>query len=183
MAELSLDSIRSAARTLEVCAVQNQRHGAVIDELDVHHGAEAPALDAHAERLQAGGEGLDQGLGGFGRRGLVEAGPAASAQVRVESELADHQRFAAAVEQGAIDAPGLVSEFQLFQDAAGDAHDRIELIRVVGEAAAAGPVALRRAGRSLVLPLERDAALGLKRAQSSARKLQARLADVPVEWK
>ncbi len=80
-------------------------------------------------------------------------------------------------------APGLLAEFQRFQDVAGDAHDRIELIRVVGEAAAAGPPALRKGARLLVLPLERDAALGLRRAQASARSLHARLAEVRVAWK
>ncbi|MGE5344371.1 MAG: CHAD domain-containing protein [Acidithiobacillales bacterium] len=80
-------------------------------------------------------------------------------------------------------APGLLAELARFQDAAGDAHDRIELIRIVGEAAAAGPPPLRRGARLLVLPLERDAALGLKRAQASARSLRTRLAGVRVEWK
>jgi len=80
-------------------------------------------------------------------------------------------------------AHGLLGEFQRFQDVAGDAHDRIELIRVVGDAAAAAPPALRREARSLVLPLESDAASGLRRAQASARSLQTRLEDVRVEWK
>lgn len=79
--------------------------------------------------------------------------------------------------------PGLLREFQRFQDTAGDAHDRIELIRVVGDAAAEGPSALRRGARTLVLPLERDAALALRRAQASARSLVARLAASEVEWK
>jgi CHAD domain-containing protein len=80
-------------------------------------------------------------------------------------------------------ASGLLAAFQNFQDAAGDAHDRIELIHVVGEAAAAGPASLRRGARTLILPLERDAALALRRAQASARTLHARLAGVPVNWK
>jgi CHAD domain-containing protein len=79
--------------------------------------------------------------------------------------------------------PGLLGEFQQFQDAAGEAHDRIELIRVVGDAAAGGPPALRRGARTLVLPLERDAALALRRAQASARSLLARLAGSEVEWR
>jgi CHAD domain-containing protein len=79
--------------------------------------------------------------------------------------------------------PGLLGEFQRFQDAAGDAHDRIELIHVVGEAAAEGRPALRRGARTLVLPLERDAALALRRAQASARSLLARLTESPIDWK
>jgi len=79
--------------------------------------------------------------------------------------------------------PGLLKEFQRFQDVAGDAHDRIELIHLVGEAAAAGPPALRRGARSLVVPLERDAALALRRAQASARALRSRLSSREIEWK
>jgi CHAD domain-containing protein len=79
--------------------------------------------------------------------------------------------------------PGLLGEFQRFQDAAGDAHDRIELIRVVGEAAAAGSPALRRGARALILPLERDAALTLRRAQAAARTLLARLTESEIEWR
>jgi CHAD domain-containing protein len=79
--------------------------------------------------------------------------------------------------------PGMLKEFQRFQDVAGDAHDRIELIHIVGEAAAAGPPALRRGARSLVVPLERDAALALRRAQASVRALRSRLSPCEIEWK
>ncbi|HQR45947.1 MAG TPA: CHAD domain-containing protein [Thermoanaerobaculia bacterium] len=78
--------------------------------------------------------------------------------------------------------PGLLKEFQRFQDVAGDAHDRIELIHVVGEAAAAGPPALRRGARTLVVPLERDAALALRRAQAAAGTLLRRLSQSGIEW-
>ncbi len=79
--------------------------------------------------------------------------------------------------------PGLLGDFQRFQDAAGDAHDRIELIHILGEAAAEGPPALRRGARTLVLPLERDAALALRRARASARNLLAILTKSEIEWR
>ena len=79
--------------------------------------------------------------------------------------------------------PALLKEFQRFQDVAGDAHDRIELIHVVGEAAASGSPALRRGARSLAIPLERDAALALRRARSSARALLSRLSRCEIEWR
>ena len=78
--------------------------------------------------------------------------------------------------------PGLLKEFQQFQDVAGDAHDRIELIHVVGDAASSGSPALRRGARSLVVPLERDAALALRRAQASAKTLLAHLSRCEISW-
>ena len=78
--------------------------------------------------------------------------------------------------------PELLREFQRFQDAAGDAHDRIELIRLVAEASAAAPPPLRREGIRLGPVLERDAALALRRARTVAGVLLERLSEFGIEW-
>lgn len=57
--------------------VEDDRHGAVVDELDFHAGAEDAAGDGHAELLERGAEALVQRLGPArdGLRGKSWAGP------------------------------------------------------------------------------------------------------------
>ncbi len=78
--------------------------------------------------------------------------------------------------------PELLPAFQRFQDAAGDAHDRIELIAIVERVSSRRSVALRRAARTILPVLRLDAARTLRRAQGSARGLFRLLEAVPVEW-
>jgi CHAD domain-containing protein len=78
--------------------------------------------------------------------------------------------------------PPLLKLFQEFQDTAGDAHDRIELILVVRRAAGEARPPLRRTALTLIPPLERDAARALRRGQACARVLLARLEETEIEW-
>ncbi len=78
--------------------------------------------------------------------------------------------------------PSLLKDFQAFQDLAGDAHDRIELIAAVRKAAGEAPAPLRRGALGLIPPLERDAARALGRARTSARSLLDRLGKTRISW-
>ncbi len=78
--------------------------------------------------------------------------------------------------------PELLPAFQRFQDAAGDAHDRIELIAIVARVGRRRSPTLRRAGRAVLPALRADAARALKRAQASARTLFRALEAFAVEW-
>jgi CHAD domain-containing protein len=78
--------------------------------------------------------------------------------------------------------PELLTAFQRFQDAAGDAHDRIELISLVERFAKRRSPALRRAARTILPALRLDAARTLRRARSSAGSLFRLLEALPVEW-
>jgi CHAD domain-containing protein len=78
--------------------------------------------------------------------------------------------------------PELLPAFQRFQDAAGDAHDRSELIAIVERVARRRSPALRRAARTILPVLRADAARTLRLAQTSARGLFRLLEALPVEW-
>ncbi len=78
--------------------------------------------------------------------------------------------------------PPLLKDFQEFQDLAGDAHDRIELIAAVRKAAGGAPPPLRRGALALIPPLERDAVRALGRARTSARSLLDRLGKIRIAW-
>jgi CHAD domain-containing protein len=78
--------------------------------------------------------------------------------------------------------PDLLPAFQRFQDSAGDAHDRRELIAIVERVAQRRSPALRRAARTILPVLRADADRTLRRAQTSARGLFRVLEALPVEW-
>src|SRR5205085_41084 len=98
------------ARAVEIGAVDDDSHGTIVVDLDVHVGAEATAADANPEALEMLGEGFDRRRGCFRVGGAVEARTAAAADVGDEGELADHQRFAAHVLKGKIEAALAVVE-------------------------------------------------------------------------
>lgn len=75
--------------------VEQQRDRAVVDQLDLHRGAEAAALDLAAARAETRDQELDQRPGARGRRGAGERRPAAALDRRQESELRDDQQAAA----------------------------------------------------------------------------------------
>jgi CHAD domain-containing protein len=78
--------------------------------------------------------------------------------------------------------PELLPVFQRFQDAAGDAHDRIELIALVERFAGRRSPPLRRAARTILPALRLDAVRTVRRAQRSARELFHLLEEASLEW-
>ena len=64
-------------------AVEKERNRAPVDEMDVHHSAEAAGFDACASGSELGDEFFVEGLGDIGRRGLVERGTPALPAVAV----------------------------------------------------------------------------------------------------
>src|SRR5579883_2382738 len=95
---------------LEMLAIEPDRDGSVIAEVNVHLSPEDtasyrnPIAGQHAFELLE--EGFRQGRCSCGR----EAGTAASARIRIECELRDHQSRAMAVEQRTVHFPLLVLE-------------------------------------------------------------------------
>ena len=76
---------------------QQHRHRAVVDEFDLHVGAEHAGFHVRAEASQRVGEGGDQRFGDATGRGGVPRRPSALGGVGVEGELADHQNRSADV--------------------------------------------------------------------------------------
>ncbi|MFI5181887.1 MAG: CHAD domain-containing protein [Thermoanaerobaculia bacterium] len=75
----------------------------------------------------------------------------------------------------------LLASLRRFQDAAGDAHDRLELVGLVSRAAKTP--AQRRSMGLLVPALSRDASRGLLAARREAETLLARIARIAIRWK
>src|SRR5688572_6092134 len=65
-------------------AVHDQRHRAVVDQLDLHVRAEAPGRRRHAQRLHRVDERLVERDGDVGRGGIDVARPAALAAIAIE---------------------------------------------------------------------------------------------------
>jgi CHAD domain-containing protein len=75
------------------------------------------------------------------------------------------------LEKGSAELRELRKELRLFQDVAGDAHDRLELISLVSSFANEGPLELRRPATVLLPKLQIDG----KRAVARARRLATSL--------
>jgi hypothetical protein len=75
--------------------VDDQGHRTVVDQLDGHVGAEAAALDRHAQTLELFGQPRDQRLGLLRPSGAGERRPPAAAGVGEQRELRDQQHGAA----------------------------------------------------------------------------------------
>jgi CHAD domain-containing protein len=117
------------------------------------------------------------------KRRLLFAGTPDETSLHPERIAAKELRYCLEfVRQLVPGVPELLPAFQRFQDAAGDAHDRIELIAIVERVAHRRSPALRRAARTILPVLRLDAARTLRRAQTSARGLFRLLEAVPVEW-
>ena len=78
--------------------------------------------------------------------------------------------------------PELLRVFQAFQDTAGNAHDRIELIALVEGFSKRGSPALRRAASRLLPALRLDAERAVRRAQAAYRRLAARLEEIRLTF-
>src|SRR5262245_21606851 len=79
---------RGTRRSECLAAVEQEGHWSVVDELDLHHGAEDAGgdLDPHCGQSLDDAEVQTLGLGGLG--GLDEARPPAGAAVAEQGELA-----------------------------------------------------------------------------------------------
>jgi CHAD domain-containing protein len=76
----------------------------------------------------------------------------------------------------------LLPLLERFQEAAGRAHDRAELIALVRKTAGALPVSRRREALRLLPPLLADAERELSRAQAASRALLAALKTAVARW-
>jgi CHAD domain-containing protein len=76
----------------------------------------------------------------------------------------------------------LLEPLKRFQDAAGDAHDRAELIAAVRREAGRTRPPFRREALRLLPVLMRDAERALVRAQAAARRLLPQLERTELEW-
>ena len=83
-------------RTARRLEIEHQRHRTVVDQLDLHVGAEAAGGDLVAGGAQAGGDPLDQRLGDLRGRGTGERRPATLRERRAgEGELRHDEEGAA----------------------------------------------------------------------------------------
>ena len=82
-------SVRSAvpARTLEVRAVDEDRHRAVVHELDLHRGAKDSGAHDYSHAPEGVSEGIDEGRGDVRSGGADEARAAALADIGEQREL------------------------------------------------------------------------------------------------
>ena len=89
---------------------QKKRHRPVIDQGDLHDGAEAAGLHVGTAAFQAIDVGFVEPFGLFRRCGAAESGAPAPADVPRQRELGNHQNGAADIEHGAIHGLVFVGE-------------------------------------------------------------------------
>ncbi len=90
--------------------IEQDRHGAVVPDLDEHAGAEGALCDLDALPFQGGAERFVDGLRLLGAGGVREARPIALRRVREERELADDERLAGRVDEAPVELALLVLE-------------------------------------------------------------------------
>ena len=100
----SLPSVSVSVRS----DLEQDRGGAVVDELDLHVGAEAAGGHRRPQVPQGGHDQVHQGLGVIGGRGLDPGGAAALVGVAVEGELADDQHLAGGVGHRTVHHPVVI---------------------------------------------------------------------------
>jgi Zn-dependent protease len=93
--ELGFDDLGPTRSARVPREVDHQGHRAVVDQLDLHAGAEPPDFDSRAAATQRRRQGSDQRLGLAGGGGAVEGGTPAPADVGEQRELRDQQDGAA----------------------------------------------------------------------------------------
>src|ERR1700722_15239104 len=96
--------------------LQDERDRAVVDERDLHVGAELPRLDVRAQVPERADDRVDQRLRDRAWRGRLPGGAAALVRVAVQGELADDEQRCAEVCAGLLavenaQAPELPREF------------------------------------------------------------------------
>jgi len=114
--------------------VEDDRHRAVVDKLEFHVRPEDAGLDRNPEIAQRLAEVLDQRLGDIGTCCLRETGSSSllTSAIGEQRELADDERLAAGVEEGAVEAAGVVGKDPEPRDLARKAHGRFGRVVVPG---------------------------------------------------
>ena len=112
--------------------VEDDRHRAVVDQLDLHLRAEDARLHADAFRAERLDEALDERLRLRARRRVGEARPVALSRVGEQRELAHDQRLAARVDERAVEAALVVGEDPQPRDLRRKAHGRFGHVFVPG---------------------------------------------------
>ena len=100
--------------------VEDDRHRAVVHDLDLHAGAEGAGRDRDPLLPERGAERLVERLGLLRPRGGREARAVALGRVGDQRELADDERRAARVEEAPVELPLLVLEDPQARDLAGE---------------------------------------------------------------
>ena len=92
-----------AARTLEVCAVDDDSYRTVVDQLDLHRSAEDAGAHDYSHAAEGVSEGIDEGRGDVRRGGADEARAAALPDIGEQRELSDNECLASDVEERALE--------------------------------------------------------------------------------
>jgi hypothetical protein len=111
----------SAAFAAVASRFEDERHRAVVDQLDGHARTEGTRLDPDAEVAERFGEALVQRLGDLRARGVRERGAVALRGVGDQRELADDEGGAADVEERPVEPLALVLEDAQARDLAREA--------------------------------------------------------------
>jgi len=90
--------------------IEDQRHRSVVEELELHAGAEAALLDPGPRSPQDPGQAIDQGSRLLRRRRALERGAAAARGGSQQGELRYQQYCTAALAEIAIEATAIVLE-------------------------------------------------------------------------
>lgn len=122
------DRRRGLAGISPRAVTDQQRYGSVVDELDLHGGAEAPGLRANAASPELLDERLIQWLGAVWSSRRVESRPAAAAGVAEQRELGHDQCLVTSVEERAVHLARLVIEDSQLRHLVGDEARLIETV-------------------------------------------------------
>src|SRR6266511_89742 len=98
------------APRLRFLSIEDDRHRALVDELDLHAGAEDATLDVHALGAERVAEALVEQNGCVRRSGAGKARPVALTRVRDQRELADHEGAPAGVQETSVELARFVLE-------------------------------------------------------------------------
>ena len=85
-----------------VFGFHNNGDGAVVDESDVHHGAELSILDGDSKGFERFSEFAVHGVGFGGGHGGCECGAVSVARLCAEGKLADEEYFALNIQDGEV---------------------------------------------------------------------------------
>jgi hypothetical protein len=90
--------------------VQQDRYGAIVDQLNYHMRLEDTGFNPNAESAQASNEFFIKSIGVLRWRGLDVRRPAAAARVSIQRELRDDERGTANLYEGAVHLARIVGE-------------------------------------------------------------------------
>jgi hypothetical protein len=103
--------------------VEHESHRARVHQLDLHAGAEAPALHPGAPLDERGRQAIAEGAGRFGGRGAVERRPPSTVERREQRELRHEQEGAASFRERSVHPTAFVLEEAQFEQLPGRGRD------------------------------------------------------------